>query len=98
MWLTPRAPFAVRNRGEDIWNAPLPTDARSSITTGEAFQQWEAVTGAGLNLWEWEQGRYPTRFMARVVAFHRLQGLIAAHQQEDARREAERKSKQKKRG
>lgn len=43
------------------------------------FEEWEAATSAGLNMWQWENNEYPSEFKARVIAWHRLHNSIEAH-------------------
>jgi len=37
-----------------------------------------------LDLERWDTGGYETRFMAKVIAFYRLHGLIAMHTRDSA--------------
>ena len=69
-------------------------DAR--ITTSASYGIWEAVVTCGLDLWKYEQGEYPPQFIAKVLAWHELNGLVKAHQEEAGQEAAERKAKAKK--
>mgnify|MGYP001158989645 FL=1 len=48
------------------------------------FAEWEAAVAAGLNLWDWDQNRYPKQFKVKVLAWYELHNLVQAHI-EDAR-------------
>ena len=52
------------------------------------FSIWEAATAAGATLDELvkiERGEYPSWFLARLVAWHQLHGLVAMHREDAAR-------------
>lgn len=59
-----------RNFGRLNWDASL------------NFLEWEAATAAGLDLWRWEQGEYPKRFRARVMAWYNLHNLLDTHRRD----------------
>lgn len=69
-----------------IQNFPLRNAVNSGITFSMEFQSWEAAAAAGLNLWEWEQGNYTSRFQAKVIAWFRLHNLVQAHTQDAAQK------------
>ena len=50
---------------------------------------------ARLDLEKWDSGEYPPKFMARVVAWHRLTGLVDVHKDQARNEAAERQSKRK---
>ena len=79
-----KTPFAVKRRGISILDYPLKGGADAGITYSQSFFAWEAATAAGLDVWEWESGKYPNWFMARVVAWYRLHKLVEAHSQDAA--------------
>ena len=56
-----------------------------------AFNEYEAATAAGLDLWKWESSDYPRWFKAKVVAWYNLHNLVDAHTQDAATRELRRK-------
>ena len=56
-----------------------------------SFAEWEAAVAAGATLADlerWDAGAFPREFKARVLAWHKLHGLIEAHVQDAARRAA----------
>ena len=61
------------------------------------FSEWEAAHAAGLNLYEWEIGKYPRWFKTRVLAWHKLHQLVDMHKQDALSKDMERKSKVKQR-
>lgn len=65
---------------------------QTGIESGMPFTEWEAGTAAGLDMWAWEQGLYPTWFKAKVVAWHNLHGLVKMHQEAAASDAAKRKA------
>lgn len=81
-----RRNFAVKWNGEDILAVPLANRLKATIHFGQTipgtipdFEEWEAGTAAGLNMWLWENNEYPSEFKARVVAWYRLHNSIEAH-------------------
>lgn len=56
------------------------------ITYSQDFEAWQAGTAAGLDMWKWESGLYPTDFMARCIAWYRLHNLVQAHSQDAAQK------------
>jgi len=90
----------VLRYGTPIEEAPVRHRLPSGITYSGAFEEYEACVAAGLDLQRWEEGSYAPRFKARVIAWHRLHGLVEGHiedaaatQAEKQRRHAERKRK-----
>lgn len=61
------------------------------IEYAPSFAEWEAAVAAGLDLWQWETGQYPVWFRARVLAWHRLHGLVRLHTQDAVERKARRR-------
>ena len=43
------------------------------------FEEWEAGTAAGLDMWKWEAGEYPASFKARAIAWHAKHCLVEMH-------------------
>lgn len=62
---------------------PIQTLSAPGISTGVSyplhFEGWRAAIRAGLDLERWESGGYDPRFMARVVAWYRIEGMIEQH-------------------
>ena len=63
------------------------------ISYKPAFGEWEAATSAGLDMYEWETGKYPTWFMARVLSWHKLHRLVEVHTQDAVNAKMNRKMK-----
>ena len=87
----------MTRHGMAISEHPLRKSVNAGIKYGLDFASLDACVAAGLDPWTWENGGYPRRFQARVVAWHKLKNLIATHT-EDARniaaeREARKASK-----
>jgi hypothetical protein len=51
----------------------------AGIDASIAFTEWEACHGAGLDLWQWENGLYPARFKAKVIAWYEAHRLVEVH-------------------
>jgi hypothetical protein len=92
-WRRPLPHFDVRRDGEPILDVPLRHSLNAGITFSRSFEDWEAGTSAGLNMWEWDSGKYPPHFVDKVVAWHRLHGVVEAHVQDAMNKETERKSR-----
>ena len=43
------------------------------------FEEWEAGTAAGLDMWKWENNEYPPDFKAKTVAWYMLHTSIGNH-------------------
>lgn len=69
--------------GEAITEAPL-KNKRAFVSAGiEAsldYVGFDAAIAAHLDVEKWDAGGYPRRLMARVVAWHKLRGLVEMHQ------------------
>ena len=87
MLTAPSVPFAVSRNGEAITEAPL-KNKRAFVSAGiEAsldYIGFDAAVAAHLDLQKWDAGGYPRHTMARVIAWHKLSGLITMHQQDAA--------------
>lgn len=77
----------MTRNGEPITEAPL-KNKRAFVSAGiEAsldYIGFDAAIAAHLDVEKWDAGGYPRHIMARVVAWHKLQGLVNMHS-EDAR-------------
>lgn len=82
MLRTPSVPFRVTRNGEPISNVGVKDSIDPNISYSRSFGEWEAATSVGLDLWKWENDVYPRKFKARVIAFHRLHGLVELHTQD----------------
>lgn len=56
------------------------------------FAAWQAATAAGLDMWKWENGEYPTWFMERTMAWWNMSNVMSAHM-EDAKYKHSKKKK-----
>ena len=75
---------------------PLRRAVSAGIRYGLDFASFDAAaTTEGIDLFRWDSGGYPPRFMARVFAWHNLKSLIGTHT-EDARNTAAEKNARKK--
>lgn len=63
---------------------------KNSVLTGielsPLMQEWEAAHAAGLNLYDWESGKYDTGFKARVIAWHSRHTELDLHRQDAVNR------------
>jgi hypothetical protein len=73
---------------------PLQKAVSAGVKYGLDFAGFEACVAAGLDLERWDNGGYSPRFMVRVIAWHKLHGLVATHI-EDARNIAAEKAAKK---
>ena len=81
----------------DIRTLAIRNAINPGIRFASSFQEWEAGTAAGLDMWKWESGAYPVRFKERVVAWYNLHSLINTHSQDAAATAAKKKAKRGKR-
>jgi hypothetical protein len=81
----------VTRNGEPINRVGVKDSIDPNISYSRSFGEWEAAVAAGLDLWEWENNEYPRWFKARVIAWHRLHGLIELHTQDAVARKSRRK-------
>jgi hypothetical protein len=65
----------------------------AGITYAQGFAEWEAAQAADLDLERWENGGYPTRFMAKVLAWYQLHNLVKLHSEEAASTKAQGQAK-----
>lgn len=80
------SPFAVKRGGIDIEHVPIRKAVNSQISYSIGFECWQAGTAAGLDMWKWESGQYPSDFMARCIAWYRQHKRVEAHSQDAANR------------
>jgi hypothetical protein len=66
------------------------------VTYSRRFEEFDACIRAGLDIERWQKGEYDRDLMARVVAWHRLSGMIEAHVEDARGRELERQSRRRK--
>jgi hypothetical protein len=60
----------------------LKESIKHGVTYTMGFAEWEAAVAAGATLSDlerWDAGGFPREFKARVLAWHKLHGLIEAH-------------------
>lgn len=74
--------FRIARNGSPIELYPLGKAVKTGISFSPAFEQWQAATAAGLDMWKWESGEYPKWFMAKVVAWHRGHVQVNNHTQD----------------
>lgn len=79
--------------GVDIREYPLKDAVDPGIAYAQGFAEWEAATGAGLDLWKWETNAYPVEFKARVLAWYNLHNLVRSNVEDAVNRKARKKGK-----
>ena len=88
----------MMRRGLPIESVPIRNAVNSQIQYGFSFAEWEAMVAAGATLSEalaWERGEiFPPWFKARVIAWHRLRGLVQSHVH-DAQNQAQAKGRKR---
>ena len=85
MWQKPLNPFAVTRFGRPIGDVRIKDAKDPHINHSIKFAEYEACVAAGLDLWQWVNRKYPKQFMADVVAWYQLHGLVDSHRQDAAR-------------
>lgn len=90
-----RRTFQVTRGGVRIEEYPVKDAVNSGIRYAPAFEEWEAGTAAGLDMWAWDGGQYPARFKAKTIAWWRAHRLVNTHQADAQNRASEAKSKRK---
>ena len=85
MWQKPGPPFKVTRGGIPIENARLSEGVDTKIAHTMSYAEYDACVSCGLDLWKWENRQYSRQFMAKVVAFHQLKGLVRSHSEDAAR-------------
>ena len=90
-----RRRFRVTRFQTPITTYPLKSSVQTGIQYSDYFESWTACVAARLDLEKWDSGGYPPKFMARVVAWHRLSGLVDVHKDQARNEAAERQSKRK---
>lgn len=85
----------MMRHGTPIENYPLTHSVNPGITHSIEFTGMDAAAAAGLNLWDWENNKYPPKFMQRIMAWHQKKREKEIHIQ-DARLIAEERAIKKK--
>ncbi len=78
-----------------IENYPLTHSVNIGISHSIEFTGMDAAAAAGLDLWKWDNNKYPASFMQRVMAWHNLSKLKEVNTQ-DARLIAEERAMKRK--
>ncbi len=84
----------MTRHGNRIESYPLRDSVQTGIRYGIHFEGVRAAVWAGATLrelQEWLDGKFPSRFMATVVAAYRADGLIQAHREDAVNRAMQRK-------
>lgn len=71
-------------RGEPIDQARVKGAKSIPISYSKEFEAWSAAVAAGATLDEllkWDNGGYPTWFMARVIIWHKYHEAIELHRE-----------------
>lgn len=74
---------------------PLRRTVNAGIKYNLDFASLDACVAARLDAFRWEHGGYPPRFMNRIIAWHKLRGLISTHIEDAKAIAAEKESKRK---
>lgn len=74
----------MKRKGSPIEQAGIKNAVDPGITFSAHFQEWQAGTAAGLSMWQWETGEYPTWFKAKVMAWYELHNLVELHKRDAA--------------
>jgi len=85
MWQKPLNPFAVTRFGQPIAQVRLKDAKDPRISHSMKFAEYEACVAAGLDLDKWVNRKYSKMFMADVVAWYQLHGLVESHRQDAVR-------------
>ena len=88
-------PFAVKRNDVPITEYPLRHSVNVDIKYAQSFLEWEAAHEAGLSLWNWDNGRYSVKFMAKVIAWYKLHNLVKVHSDDAASIQSEREARKK---
>lgn len=72
----------MTRRGIPIEQYPLKGSVNVGIDYTLGFAEIEACVAAGLDLEKWESGIYSADFKNRIIAWHRLRGLVSLHTQD----------------
>lgn len=85
--------FKVTRNGYEIRDATLTNKVNTGISYSIEFSKWDSAVGAGAtvkDLYDIDQGAYPSKFLAKLIAFGNMKNLIYAHT-EDAKTKASKK-------
>lgn len=83
--------FGVTRNGIDIRLVNIKGGVDPKIDYSLAFEEWEAASAAGLDLYKWDNGEYPVKFQAKVIAWKRLHDLVHVHREVAAQEKAGKK-------
>ena len=85
----------MRRGGDDIRRYPLSADSgvQTGISYGLAYDEMAACAHLGVDAERWLSGKISTRMKAHLVAFYRLQNLVAAHSNDAQTKKMKEKSK-----
>lgn len=82
----------MRRNGLPIAQAPLSGGGvNPGITYNSIFEEWEAATAAGLDMYSWENGKYPPWFMARTLVWYRNHRYVETHTKDAVNRKSSKK-------
>jgi hypothetical protein len=96
MWQKPSVPFKVERNGVPIRSVDIKNGINPGITYGLAYAEFDAFIAAGATadeLYGLDQGKYPKRFRARIVAWHNLRKSIESHSNDAVAEDMKQKSK-----
>ena len=72
----------VTRSGIPLDQYPLKESVQTNIIETEPFTEYDSCVGAGLNVWEWEQGLYPVWFKANVMEWYKFHNMKQSHIQD----------------
>ena len=87
--------FQVTRYGLPISQVALRDGIDTGIQYSQYFETYEALVAAGLDLWRYERGDYDTKFLARVVAWHRAHKMVRQHSEQAVTQHLKRKAKRR---
>ena len=64
-----------------IEDYPLSGSVNTGIEYNTYFESWKAAHHARLDMERWDNGGYDAKFMAKTLAFYRLDKLVEQHTQ-----------------
>lgn len=67
-----------------IKDHPIRHGINPGITYSQKFSEFEACIEAGLDIWIWRQGFYPSWFKAEVIMWYEGHNLIEIHAKDAA--------------
>ncbi len=69
----------MTRHGEPLGAYPIKNPVDPGIRFSYAFEEFEAAVAAGLDIYLWNSGFYPTELKAQVIAWHRLSQMVETH-------------------